>query len=130
MCLAGIDRRSPGLHVDVNGVAAVWTSTSTWRQTKRRPTLGSSAPGSRPASQRIWKPLQMPSTGPPARANSITDSTNGEKRAAGRPPRRVEDLEAVADAAPGAAGGGELDHRLHDRREARDGAGAQVVAVG
>ena len=25
---------------------------------------------------------------------------------------------------------GELDHRLHDRREARDGADAQVVAVG
>ena len=52
----------------------------------------SSAPGSRPASQRIWKPLQMPSTGPPSPAKRMTS--------------------------------------LHHRREAGDGAGAQVVAVG
>ena len=65
---------------------------STWRQTKRSDVLGSSAPGSRCASHSTWKPLQMPSTGPPSLANAID--------------------------------------RLHQRREARDRADAQVVAVG
>ena len=65
----------------MNGVAVVCTTRSTWRQTNRRSLLGSSAPGSSPASQRIWKPLQMPSTGPPSRANAMTDSITGEKRA-------------------------------------------------
>ena len=82
----------PRAHARVNGVSGFSTTTSTWRQTKRSESFGSSAPGSRPASQRTWKPLQMPSTGPPSRANSIT--------------------------------------RLHHRREARDRADAQVVAVG
>ena len=59
---------------------------------KRSDVFGSSAPGSRPASQSTWKPLQIPSTRPPSRAN--------------------------------------VDHRLHHRREARDRADAQVVAVG
>src|SRR5262249_14585410 len=39
-------------------------------------------------------------------------------------------LEAVADADHGAAGGRVLGHRVHDRREAGDGPGAEVVAVG
>jgi hypothetical protein len=51
------------------------------RQTKRSDRLVSSAPGNSPASQSTWKPLQMPSTGPPSRANSITVSISGEKRA-------------------------------------------------
>ena len=51
-----------------------------------------SAPGSRPASQSTWKPLQMPSTGMPSLR-----------------PR---------------------DDVLHQGRAGRDGAGAQVVAVG
>ena len=41
-----------------------------------------------------------------------------------------EHLEAVADADDRAAGGGEVGDRVHHRREAGDGAGAQVVAVG
>ena len=48
---------------------------------KRVLSLGSSAPGSSPASHSTWNPLQMPSTGPPASANSCTDSITGEKRA-------------------------------------------------
>ena len=48
---------------------------------KRRSRFGSSAPGSRPASHRTWKPLQIPSTGPPSRANAVTASMTGEKRA-------------------------------------------------
>ena len=43
--------------------------------------FGRSTPGRRPASQRIWNPLQIPTTGPPARANSATASITGEKRA-------------------------------------------------
>ena len=65
----------------VKGVVALTTSSSTWRAMKRRPELASSAPGSRPASHSTWKPLQIPSTGPPSRANAVTASITGEKRA-------------------------------------------------
>src|SRR6266542_5846118 len=41
----------------------------------------------------------------------------------------AEDLEPVADAPDQATGGDELGHRLHHRREARDGPGSQVVAM-
>src|SRR2546430_16817267 len=44
--------------------------------------------------------------------------------------RLTQDLEAVADAPDPAAAVGELTDQLHDRREARDRAGPQVVAVG
>jgi phosphoribosylformylglycinamidine synthase len=40
-----------------------------------------STPGRRPASQRIWKPLQMPSTVLPCTAASFTAGMMGEKRA-------------------------------------------------
>src|SRR5207248_5032293 len=43
--------------------------------------------------------------------------------------RLAEDLEAVADAPDETAPGGELAHPFHHGREARDRAGAQVVAV-
>ena len=39
-----------------------------------------SAPGSRCDSQRIWKPLQMPSTGMPLPAASMTAVMTGAKR--------------------------------------------------
>ena len=81
MCLTGIDRTSPASQARVKGVEAFTTSRSTWRHTKRRPALGSSAPGSSPASHSTWKPLQIPSTGPPSSAKSLTASITGEKRA-------------------------------------------------
>ncbi len=81
MCLTGTDRRCPASHARVKGVSGFSTTTSTWRLTKRSERLGSSAPGSRPASHSTWNPLQIPSTGPPPRANSITLSISGEKRA-------------------------------------------------
>ena len=81
MCLHGIDRRSPGAHARVNAVSALSTSTVTWRKRKRRCVLGSRAPGSSPASHRTWKPLQIPSTGPPSRAKAMTSSITGAKRA-------------------------------------------------
>ena len=43
--------------------------------------LRMSAPGSRPDSVRIWKPLQMPRTSPPRPANASTACMIGEKRA-------------------------------------------------
>ena len=55
------------LIASVNGVRFVSTRRKTSRQTKRRPAFRSIAPGRSPASQRIWKPLQMPSTAPPCR---------------------------------------------------------------
>ncbi len=49
---------------------------------------------------------------------------------AGQQPGLGQDLEAVARPEDRATGRGERLDRAHDRREARDGAGAQVVAVG
>ena len=58
-------------------------STRTWTACERNFTvlLRSMAPGRRPASCRTWKPLQMPSTGPPFAANSVTARMMGLKRA-------------------------------------------------
>ena len=55
---------------------------------------------------------------------ALTSSAPGSR------PRLAQHLKAVADAEHQAAVAGERDHRLHRRREARDRAGAQVVAVG
>src|SRR5680860_1168374 len=41
---------SPGSHARVKAVSAFTTSTSTWRQTNRRPALGSRAPGLLPGA--------------------------------------------------------------------------------
>ena len=49
---------------------------------------------------------------------------------AGQQARLAQDLEAVADAEHEAAVGGEAHDAVHDRREARHRAAAQVVAVG
>jgi biotin carboxyl carrier protein len=70
--LAGIDSVSPTAVAFVHDVDALTTSRSTWRQVKRSDVLGSSAPGSNPASHSTWKPLQMPRTRPPLRANRST----------------------------------------------------------
>ena len=74
-------RRWPGSHREVNGVCDRSTRTATSRHTNESDAFGRSTPGSRPASQRIWKPLQIPSTGPPSAANAATAAITGEKRA-------------------------------------------------
>jgi phosphoribosylformylglycinamidine (FGAM) synthase-like amidotransferase family enzyme len=82
--LPGILRPNASLQFvcrDVNGRSSRSTMSGTSRQTKRRDSFRSSTPGRSPASQRIWKPLQMPSTRPPAPANSQTAAVAGEKRA-------------------------------------------------
>ena len=81
VCLAGIERTWPGSQPRVHGIEVLTTSMSTWRQTKRSDVLGSSAPGSSPASHRTWKPLQIPSTSPPPAAKRSTSPMTGEKRA-------------------------------------------------
>ena len=43
--------------------------------------FGRSTPGSSPASQSTWKPLQIPSTSPPSSAKRRTASITGAKRA-------------------------------------------------
>ena len=68
-------------------VCAVSTRSQTSSHTNRSDALRISAPGSSPASQRIWNPLQMPSTGPPRSANARTSSIIGA-RAAIAPHRR------------------------------------------
>jgi hypothetical protein len=47
----------------------------------RSPEFRIIAPGSKPASSKIWKPLQMPRTRPPLLANFSTDFITEEKRA-------------------------------------------------
>ena len=59
----------------------VSTRRATGWQRKVRPRFFCRAPGSRPASVSTWKPLQMPSTGPPSRANAATAAVTGENRA-------------------------------------------------
>ena len=81
VCFTGRERTSPGAHARVNAVRSCSTTTSTWRHTNRREVLCSSAPGSMCASHSTWKPLQMPSTGPPSCANRETSPITGAKRA-------------------------------------------------
>ena len=57
------------------------TRTATVVHRNRRPRFFCSAPGSRPASVSTWKPLQIPTTGPPSAANRPTASMTGENRA-------------------------------------------------
>ena len=71
----------PGRAREVKGGAACSTRTCCQAHTKSRSRLRSSAPGSRPASHSTWKPLQVPSTGPPASAKRRTAAITGEKRA-------------------------------------------------
>ena len=79
--MIGITSSSPGVHAAVKGVAVDSTVTVTSAQTNSSWRFGASTPGSSPASQRIWKPLQMPSTGPPSAANAADGSITGAKRA-------------------------------------------------
>ena len=65
----------------MNGVSAVSTRRLTYRQTNLRPVFRMRPPGRRPASIRIWKPLQMPITSPPSAAKSVMDCMMGLKRA-------------------------------------------------
>ena len=78
---------SPGVRPEVTAVCAVSTRSETSRQMNRSDRFRIRAPGSSPASQRIWKPLQMPSTGPPRSANATTSAMIGA-RAAIAPARR------------------------------------------
>ncbi|GBC86832.1 hypothetical protein HRbin12_00831 [bacterium HR12] len=80
-CLMGISSTSPGASPSVRGEREVSTRTCTTRQMNRSERLRIKAPGSSPASQRIWNPLQIPTTGPPAAANRTTSSMIGAKRA-------------------------------------------------
>src|SRR5579875_3161676 len=52
------------------------------------------------------------------------------EQGAGEQSGLTEDLKSIADAEHEAARGGEFPDRLHDGREAGDGAGAEVVAIG
>ena len=61
----------------VKGESLVAAFNQMCSQRNWRERLRMSAPGSRPASQRIWKPLQMPRTWPPSSANSLTAAITG-----------------------------------------------------
>jgi hypothetical protein len=65
----------------VKAVSALVTSSLISRQTNFSEVLRISAPGSSPASIRIWKPLQTPSTLTPLAARSRTVSMIGERAA-------------------------------------------------
>ena len=79
-----IDRNTKGsthINARVMALRSVQTSTSTGAQMKRRPRFFCRAPGSIPASVSTWKPLQIPTTGPPPAAKRCTASMTGENRA-------------------------------------------------
>ena len=61
-------------------MSAVSTRSFWSLQTNVRTSLRISAPGSRCASQRIWKPLQIPRMGIPAPAARTSSSITGAKR--------------------------------------------------
>src|SRR5207253_2640622 len=65
----------------VNGVRSL--SMRTWIQSQRYSSdaFRTSAPGSSPASQRIWKPLQLPRTAPPSSAKRRSSYVPGESLA-------------------------------------------------
>ena len=71
----------------MSGVSSPSTRSVTSRQMNLSEAFRMRTPGRSPASHRIWKPLQMPRTGPPAFANATTSSITGEKRASA-PQRR------------------------------------------
>src|SRR3954449_13105967 len=110
--------RWPSAKSDVHGVSSRSTRSAWSRLRKCRWLLRVSAPGSRPASQSTWKPVQMPSTGRPGRAPNRL------------PPRLAEHREAVPDAEHGPALPRPVDDVLHQGRAGRDRPGAQVVTVG
>ena len=71
---------APSAYDEVQAVR-LFSIRSRWsRQTNLRWSLRISAPGSRCDSHRIWKPLQMPSTGIPRPAASTTSVITGENR--------------------------------------------------
>ena len=59
-------------------VWALVTSSATGLQTYFSEALRSRAPGSRPASQSTWKPLQMPATATPRSAAFFTSAITGD----------------------------------------------------
>ena len=70
----------PAAYSRVQAVRA-FSMTSRWsRQPNLRWSLRISAPGSRCDSHRIWKPLQMPSTGSPRPAAATTSVITGANR--------------------------------------------------
>ena len=93
----------------LNGVSVCSTRTWTCSQRYFSPRLRSIAPGSSPASSRTWKPLQMPSTGPPRSANArIARHDRREARhragaqvvAVGEAARQDHDVGALQDRCP------------------------------
>ena len=77
-----------GMVMGVDGSSALETGAFretglrvTFLQMNLRLSLCSSAPGSKPVSHKIWKPLHTPNTRPPFLAWFTTDSMMGEKRA-------------------------------------------------
>ena len=76
-----MESESPARVARVHAVPSLTTVSPTCLQRNRSDVFGSSAPGSSPASHSTWKPLQMPSTGPPERAKRSTSSITGAKRA-------------------------------------------------
>ena len=72
---------SPSAYRLVQAVCVFSTRRRCSTQMKRWFALRRRAPGRRWASARIWKPLQMPSTGMPRSAAATTSSMTGAKRA-------------------------------------------------
>jgi hypothetical protein len=79
--LTGTCSTSPTEQACVSAERVEATVSPTVVQTNFSDRFFCSAPGRRPASVRTWKPLQMPTTGPPPSAKAVTAAMTGEKRA-------------------------------------------------
>ena len=77
----GILRTSPLVHLFKKALSLLTTQRFWCLEIKCKLLLRFNAPGKSPASVRIWKPLQMPSTFPPSFAKVVTAYMTGEKRA-------------------------------------------------
>src|SRR2546430_2720681 len=88
---------SPGAASAVSEERMVSTRQSTVWHRKVRLAFFCSAPGSKPASVSTWKPLQMPTTGPPAprRARSSCPGTGRCRRARSRRWFQLAELDLV-----------------------------------
>ena len=128
-CLTGTRRTSPGSRPASQGEPARCTTRSTSRQTKRPWWLGRRTPGSSPASHSTWKPLQMPSTGPPAAAKASTSRIIGREAGDRAGAQVVAVGEAARDDHAGAAVEIGVGVPERDGLAAEQLDGAQRVAV-
>src|SRR5437667_134260 len=117
----GMRSTCPSVAWAVRGESTDSTRTSTVVQRNFRPWFFCNAPGSNPASVSTWKPLQIPTIGPPSRPKASTAGLDGEADGLAHP-YPVDALEAEGgqrplDGRPLRIGDAGAEAHLHQDRE-------------